>query len=325
GKYGCFSCHDIEGFEGRAPIGVELTAEGSKPVTQLGFGHEKIPHTREAWFAHHLQNPRRWDRGVVKSFKDLQLMPNFYLKEEEIEPMVTALLAQVSDKVPLKGQKILSASEAKSEMARHTLTRYNCMGCHQIDGERGDILPAYEDVNEAPPLLVGQGERVHSQWLYYFLDNVHVIRPWVKARMPSFELTVTEKNNIVDYFQHKSGMTSFSDIPEKIIWEAGEREAAVKLFNNLACVSCHSGGFNSYPQLGPNLHHSKMRLRPAWIEKWLKNPQKILEGTTMPAFWAEGPADPDLLGGSSDKQIKAVTKYVMEMSQNTYLKGLNKN
>ncbi|MBC7428254.1 MAG: c-type cytochrome, partial [Bacteriovorax sp.] len=36
GKYGCFSCHNIEGFDGYASIGPELTKEGSKPITQFG-------------------------------------------------------------------------------------------------------------------------------------------------------------------------------------------------------------------------------------------------------------------------------------------------
>ena len=41
GKYGCYSCHNITEFEGRAPIGPELSKIGSKPLTQFGFGHEK--------------------------------------------------------------------------------------------------------------------------------------------------------------------------------------------------------------------------------------------------------------------------------------------
>src|SRR5690606_14912844 len=37
-KYGCYSCHNIVGFDGDLPqIGPELTKEGSKPVEQFGF------------------------------------------------------------------------------------------------------------------------------------------------------------------------------------------------------------------------------------------------------------------------------------------------
>ena len=34
-KYGCYSCHDIKGFEGLKPIGTELTIEGSKSAAPL--------------------------------------------------------------------------------------------------------------------------------------------------------------------------------------------------------------------------------------------------------------------------------------------------
>ncbi|MDH3745551.1 MAG: c-type cytochrome [Acidobacteriota bacterium] len=38
-KYGCFGCHELDGFDDAKPIGVELTEEGSKPVHQFDFGH----------------------------------------------------------------------------------------------------------------------------------------------------------------------------------------------------------------------------------------------------------------------------------------------
>ena len=33
--YGCYGCHNIDGFEDAKPIGVELTYEGSKPVNKF--------------------------------------------------------------------------------------------------------------------------------------------------------------------------------------------------------------------------------------------------------------------------------------------------
>ena len=46
----------IQGFEGRAPIGPDLSAIGSKPLTQFGFGHEKVEFKRDAWITAHLMN-----------------------------------------------------------------------------------------------------------------------------------------------------------------------------------------------------------------------------------------------------------------------------
>jgi hypothetical protein len=70
-------------------IGPELTKFGSKPVHQLGFGHEKhIEHSRHAWLEAHLERPSRWDVGVPKPFKDLTKMPNFYLSKPEIQKIL---------------------------------------------------------------------------------------------------------------------------------------------------------------------------------------------------------------------------------------------
>jgi len=197
GKYGCFSCHNIEGFDGYSPIGPELTKEGSKPITQFGFGiQHQVPHQRDAWITAHLQNPRMWDIGIDKVFKDLQLMPNFYMGEAEAKKITVAILGQVSDVVPLAGIKRANAGEALYNEAMKVAGRYNCMGCHQIDGLRGDILRGYEDdINQGPPRLVNEGHRVQTDWLYHFFGNVQPIRPWLKIRMPSFNLSTAEKTS----------------------------------------------------------------------------------------------------------------------------------
>lgn len=317
GKYGCFSCHDIDGFEGRAPIGPELSKVGSKPVEQFGFGHEHIPHERDAWIKAHLKNPRRWDHGVPKSFKDLLRMPKFQLTDKEIQSITVALLGQVGERVPLAGIKRLNANESIAEQGAKVISKKNCMGCHKVDGIGGEILKNYEeDLNEGPPFLAGEGHRVRADWFHDFLDNVHPIRPWLKIRMPSFKFTNEERNAVVSYFQAKSDQVTFEEDLKKLTWVPGEKEAAVELFNKLQCTTCHTQGFNKEPPTAPDLHGVGKRLRPSWIEKWLKNPQGIIPYTAMPAFWEGGQSpEPTILGGDSEKQIKALTKYILELGK----------
>ena len=54
-----------------ASIGPELSKIGSKPLTQFGFGHEKVEHSRDAWIQAHLINPRRWDNGLISHLEIL--------------------------------------------------------------------------------------------------------------------------------------------------------------------------------------------------------------------------------------------------------------
>lgn len=330
GKYGCYSCHSIDGFaEDRAPIGPNLSKEGSKPVHQFGFGHEKqVPHTRHDWISAHLENPRRWDRGTDKPFKDLTRMPQFYLDGEEIEAITSYVLGFVDERITKAGSHQLTAEEKIAEKGYKAIAKYNCTGCHQIDGYGGDILAAYEDdLNEGPPWLVDQGHRVHADWLHNFLPNVYPLRPWLAVRMPSFHYDDNEEiNDIVEYFRNKSGQLAFDPPPIRVEWEPGERKAALALFEDYACASCHTTGFNSDEASAPNLYHAKRRLRSSWIKKWMAGPADILPYTVMPNFWEDGESqNQDILGGDPEKQINALTKYLMEIGYNEFHGKMNKS
>ena len=316
GKYGCYSCHEFKGFEGRTPIGPELSKEGSKPLTQFSFGHEHdVEHSRDGWIKAHLLNPRRWDRGAEKSFKDLARMPHFYMTEKEAELITLFLLGQVGDFIPMAGLKNMNQHEKIVSEGMKVAFKYNCIGCHSIDGQFGDIGAIYEeDLNEGPPQLNGQGHRVQVDWFYHFLSDVYPIRPGLKIRMPSFNFSTEEKNKIVALFQHKSEMEIFTNYQNIVQWKPGEKQAARQLFQALACDSCHTSGFNNDEALAPNLYFAKRRLRPSWVKKWMENPQAILEYTTMPNFWEDGESqEPDILEGDPVKQIDALTKYIYEI------------
>jgi mono/diheme cytochrome c family protein len=318
GKYGCFGCHNIEGFDGYSGIGPELTKIGSKPAGQFGFGiHHNIPHRRDAWITAHLQRPSMWDDGIDKVFKDLNKMPNFYMSEAEAKKITVALLGQVSDVIPLTGVKRLSASEALYHDGMKVVNKYGCVGCHQIDGLRGDILRMYtDDINQGPPRLVEQGHRVQTDWFYHFLGNVEPIRPWLQIRMPSFNLSTQDKNRMIAGFQQGAKQPTFEEPNEAVKWLPGEREETLKLFAALNCIQCHTQGFNSETPLAPDLRKASKRLRPSWISKWISNPQAIMPGTTMPNFFGDNglePIETGYFGGDAKKQIDGLTKYVIEL------------
>ncbi len=329
-KYGCYSCHNINGFEGDLPqIGPELTKEGSKPVEQFGFGQQKhVPKTRHGWLTQHLKDPRIWDVGVPKPFKDLNRMPNFYLEDWEIDAINTDLLGQVADKVPLSGQHNPGPNGKIAELGRKVANKYNCYGCHKIDGMGGSLATAFEqdDPNMGPPWLVKEGHRVQSDWLNYFLRNVHVIRPYVKVRMPTFNLSNEELNALVTYFQMDAAQPTFENL-QPVVWEPGEREAAQRIWNELACTTCHTIGFNNEPAQAPALKNAKRRLRGSWIEKWLTDPTAIMPYTTMPNFWDGGNAAAveGVLDNDPKRQIRAMRKWVQEMGIDSYPAPLPKN
>ena len=102
GRYGCYSCHDIAGFEDTQPIGTELSEEGTKLVQRLDFAfvHE-IPHTKVDWFRQKLRDPRAFDRSRVLQPLEKLRMPNFEFNDEEVRLLTTAIMSFQSEIQPV--------------------------------------------------------------------------------------------------------------------------------------------------------------------------------------------------------------------------------
>ena len=94
-----------------------------------------------------------------------------------------------------------------------------------------------------------------------------------------------------------------------------------------ACNNCHFYGevkpIQDPSTWAPNLALTKERLRPEWVVEWLRDPQKIMPGTKMPAPYLptsdllqdDGAVDiwgKDLvkLNGDNELMLKGLTDYI---------------
>ena len=339
--YGCFSCHNIRGFENEKPVGTELTEEGSRPVERLDFGFVPIEHTRQAWFARKLKDPRIFDQGRVKSPDEKLRMPDFQLTDAEADAVTTALLGFVKD---APEAKVVARTPRNLDVERgQELVRvFNCQGCHLIEKDGGAIHPAVRQwlvdynnvsVNEAgamvasfsPPNLIGEGKKVQAQWLFDFLHDPSVIRPWLKARMPTYSFDASELNDLVKYFAalDDEGSLFLEKFHGAIIPE--ELDAGAKLFSKdyFDCAKCHIVGAQmpggSPENWAPDFALAGSRLKPQWIDEWLKNPQDLLPGTKMPTYYDPAGFDDagptDILEGDERKQIRALRNYLMSFTR----------
>ncbi len=314
-KYGCYSCHELSFMDKDIPgIGPELNKIGEKPLSQLGFGTQKIEHSRQAWLKEHLLNPRIWDEGVPSLFKDRKKMPKFFFTEQEADKIVTFLLGLKKS----NGEKKLSDREKLVEEGRQEMMQKNCYSCHKIAGHGGDILPLYEeDENLGPPWLVQEGARVKSSWLYEFLDQVSIIRPNIKVKMPSYDLSHESKMKIIKGFEAEAKVDFLTNpLDNKVSLTPEENLAVNKMMNELICVTCHTQGFNQSPAKAPDLKLSAKRLRRDWIKDWMRHPQKYLPYTSMPNFWEEGQSTTvDYLNKDPNEQLEAFTKWIINYGQ----------
>ncbi|MCC7292876.1 MAG: c-type cytochrome [Phycisphaerales bacterium] len=171
---------------------------------------EEITHDHAAFAYHKVLNPRIWDRQKEKKPLDKLKMPNFYFTEEEAEALVTFMMGRRQPRVS-SSLVVNFENDPRDRIAGgRDLTRwFNCVGCHPIE-DNYPIVQQYYRVKEAgkekfdevnsPPPLRGQGAKTQPAWFYSFVNNVEMLRPWLKIRMPSFHLTGDDTRAIVEHF-----------------------------------------------------------------------------------------------------------------------------
>jgi cytochrome c2 len=313
-RYGCFGCHNIPKFEKAQPIGTELTEAGSKLISQLDFGFLPIEHSRRAWYEQKLKDPRIFDVGRVKRPDENLKMPNFRFSDKDVDTIAGVLVSMVKDPVPLEMRDKTNQAIAEG---RSLIAEKNCRGCHLVEGAGGDIRPTKEQA-QWPPNLNTEGFKTQPLWLHPFLKDPGSVklRPWLNARMPTFHLTEQQAGTIERYFSALDKV-DYPFINTEIDTDAETLKVGAELFMKLQCQSCHPTGSAIPPgkapeDLAPNLQLAHERLRPDWVLQWLADPQKIFPGTRMPAFFAAGQPNPfpNILGGDSKKQIKAVRDHL---------------
>ena len=318
-RYGCFSCHEIKGFEKTQSIGTELSEEGSKLVTRLDFAFiSDIPHTSKlAWFRRKLQDPRVFDRGRVLQPDEKLRMPNFDFTDAEIDRLVTALMSFQREIQPAAAMPAASARSDFLAAGRTLVRRRNCVGCHVIEGDGGDFVKLVADSSLAPPMLTPEGARVQPDWLYAFLRGPIKIRPWLSVRMPTFGLDDRNLNGAIRYFGAVADSIGPFRTPE-VVRTSSEEAAGKELFEKFKCQKCHVLG--TIPKdlppdnLAPDLRMAPERLQSDWILQWLKSPLLILPGTRMPGFWPPDVYPKSLypeLGGDADAQMRAIRDYLL--------------
>lgn len=356
--YGCAGCHEISGLEDEGRIGTELTNEGSKPIERLDFAlltedakeavlpdGKKSP--RGSWydlkgfFENKLTDPASFDRGKYKPDPmDRLRMPKPNVTKADIDALTTFLLGSTDPTLPADYMYKPADQRAAIQKGWWIVTKYNCIGCHQIGiGQRSVLmdLPQYQGENKQnlPPVLTSEGARVSPDWLKAFLANPSLsttdtnrngVRSYLQVRMPTFFLSDDEIRTLVSFFQAMSSQPQ-PYIPEKLEpITTAEKEMARDLFTSTAapCLKCHATGDAAHDKnaIAPNFLFAKDRLQPAWTERWITNPAQIAPGTAMPSGlfkrdgdrWVfSGPLPASFKGYNGD-QADLLVRYMFQMT-----------
>jgi len=285
--YGCASCHEIAGIKKPENFAPELSRIGSKPTTQLIF-LPGMQHTLPDYIAGKIKQPRAFASGLK--------MPQYTFAPSQIDALTTALLSlnERSSTLPstLTVPAVPESDYQPAGKAGKLMTDLACFSCHRINGHGGDMAPD----------LTWEGSSVQRDWLVKFFKNPGTLRPALIRRMPRFNLSDEEANQLSDYIltAYQNPAVDRDSMPLSG-YPQGQVELGKQLFyGKYSCQGCHIVDTkNDKGYVGPTLTQVGSRLTSAWMLQWLKNPQSLRPGTIEPNR------------AMSDEEARAITAFLM--------------
>ena len=180
GKYGCFGCHDIPGFETAKQIGPPLSDWGRKVTTLLAFenitaylqAHGGGPRVAEAdkdyfrqqlaagsrigFIYQKLAEPRSYDYQVAqnKPYSDRLRMPQFPFDAEQREAIITFVLGLVAQPPTEKYVYAPDSSRSATIEGEILLDKYRCASCHVLEPQKWRLEYAPGDFRPQPEKAV---------------------------------------------------------------------------------------------------------------------------------------------------------------------------
>ena len=170
------------------------------------------------------------------------------------------------------------------------ISKLRCTTCHALDSAK--LSPA---IPEHGPPLTGLGYRMTSEWLRGVLLGTTRTHGGVELRMPHYAKDAVEP--LIAGFARAAGLPPTPTPPV-----SGTNPSTIQVGVNmlgtnaakggLGCIGCH--GFGEHDALGedgPPLTNVAEKVRHDWFQRWMRDPARVLSGTSMPNYFGSLPAD----------------------------------
>jgi cbb3-type cytochrome oxidase cytochrome c subunit len=292
---GCNNCHTIEPGGEKLPVLVsKINFDAIQQKTSRGKG---------------CLADRREDLGGAPDFGFHQQRP---LPSDDHAALHTFLANGT------KG----AGSPSPIHAAKVALQRFNCLACHNRDGEGGLTeelvlqMRKYEKAENAeailPPTLTGIGHKLRTAWFHEVLTKGGKSRPWMSLRMPQFgaahvgmlpqAMAALEGTTTDDTIHQVKLTTEMIQVGRQLIGKD----------KGYGCVTCHDiAGVPNSGTRGPDLALTTQHVRYDWYRQWLESAQRMDPGTKMPSIILDGRTMlDDVLGGNADAQAQAMWAYL---------------
>jgi len=293
-------------------------------MEELPFGDSYVPHTKWDWILNKIRKP-----SVYETEQMPLKMPDHELSEPEIEALTTYYLHNDFYRIP---ERYLSRSRRENRVQARgawMVRRYHCEGCHQLEEDADPRVSRYVKLKSlVPPRLVGEAERVQPQWFFQYLSRPVELRPWLEIRMPEFNWTYEDRQDLIEYFRMETEQdvrdtvrVPYVLLPVREDYDQEVLDMGEYRMQTDKCMQCHPVSFDGklpegvkLEDLSIDLMISKNRLRAEWIKDFLRNPDVYAgRGTKMPYVYYT----PDRVPRVSNPEmwIEYVTLFLMFMDQ----------
>ena len=216
---GCYSCHEIPGFEGIAFHGPALDSIGVK--------------VRSEWLPRWLKDP--------KSYLERSKMGNFRLSDDEVAGLQAFLLSQKA--IPPLDSTGIDWRKADAPAGRALFGELRCVSCHAVNGRGGTMGPELTHI----------GDKVRRDWLFSFLKDPHRVQP--ETAMLQYRLTDDQLRDLTAFLldEYRSSDTG-PEPPPAAYQDARAIAAGRATFERRGCSSCHRlAGMKDAGRIGPSL------------------------------------------------------------------------
>lgn len=272
----CTTCHTIKGIEETGFF------QHDKPGPDLSKVGSKL---KADWLQLYLKDPSVYQPG--------SRMPTYRLEDKEIREVSLFLLSlkegdkgelsEVNNKERLAVfSQTLAIDQKKAEQGKLLVSKYNCVGCHDIQGiNKGEKGPDWDGIASRPIGKFDFGnnpdkiERSRSAWIKTKIMKPRAFRDSLK--MPQLDISEEDAVALTTLF------LSLTDkkIPDSYLVEdqlVSKRRIQIpmtgpvgNLWKELKCLQCHTVG-GSDIMIGPDLAFEGSRVKREWMVQYLKKP-----------------------------------------------------
>lgn len=166
-------------------------------------------------------------------------------------------------------------------LGRNLLAREGCVHCHTVKLPDGTTMKATDD----PPSLSHIADKTTREWMFAWLKDPQAYA--ATATMPNFKLTDDDARDISAFLIANSTPVA-GDTLTVSAKAAADPAAGASLYGESFCASCHAvqnaAGNLVGGDVGPELTRIGSKVKPDWLQGWVRNPRVYDPGTSMPHY-----------------------------------------